>query len=81
MSLLISENDWRVIMIELKIQSIGTGVGVELPSEVLKQLQATVGESIFLEYMADGSYALMKHDEEFAERAMLVDGQMHEEDS
>ncbi len=68
-------------MIELKVQSVGNGVGVELPTEVLEQLQTQLGESIFLEYMTDGSYALMKHDEKFAEQVMLVDGQMHEEDS
>jgi antitoxin component of MazEF toxin-antitoxin module len=68
-------------MIELKIQAIGTGVGVELPVEVLEQLQATEGENIFLENMFDGSYRLVKHDEKFVEKMMLIDGQMHEEDA
>jgi len=31
--------------------------------------------------MFDGSYRLAKHDEKSAELMMLVDGQMHEEDS
>jgi len=31
--------------------------------------------------MFDGSYRLTKHDEKSAELMMLVDGQMHEEDS
>jgi len=68
-------------MIELKIQSVGTGLGVELPPEVLEQLQTSKGESIFLENMFDGSYCLTKHDEKSAEQMMLIDGQMHEEDS
>ncbi len=68
-------------MIELKIQAVGTGLGVELPPEVLKQLQTCEGESIFLENMFNGSYCLAKHDEKSAEQMMLIDGQMHEEDS
>ena len=68
-------------MIEVKIQAVGTGMGVELPNEVLKQLQACEGESIFLENMFDGSYSLIKHDKKSAEQMMLIDGQMHEEDS
>jgi len=68
-------------MIELKIQAVGAGVGVELPLAVLKQLQTSEGETIFLEDMFDGSYRLTKHDEKSAELMMLVDGQMHEEDS
>lgn len=68
-------------MIELKIQTIGKGVGVELPAEVLAQLQAQAGESIFLENMFDGSYRLAKHDEQYVEKMMLIDGQMHEEDA
>jgi|TARA_B110000116_G_scaffold257228_1_gene257201 antitoxin component of MazEF toxin-antitoxin module len=69
------------MMIKLKIQAVGMGVGVELPPEVLKQLQTSVGETIFLEDMSDGSYRLTKHDEKSAEIIMLIDGQMHEEDS
>ncbi len=68
-------------MIELKVQAVGNGVGVELPDEVLQQLQTSEGESIFLEYMFDGSYCLSKHDEKSAEQMMLIDGEMHEEDS
>jgi len=68
-------------MIELKIQKVASGLGVELPLEVLRQLQTREGEVIFLENMFDGSYSLAKHDEKFAEQMMLVDGQMHEEDS
>lgn len=68
-------------MIELKIQAVGRGVGVELPQEVIDQLQTNKGESIFLENMFDGSYRLVKHDEEFVEQMTLIDGQMHEEDA
>ena len=68
-------------MIELTIKKVGEGIGVELPCEVLSQLQTCEGESIFLEYMFDGSYRLAKHDEKAAEQAMLIDGQMHEEDA
>jgi len=68
-------------MIELKILAVGSGSGVELPSEVLDHLKATEGESIFLEYMFNGSYRLAKHDEKSVEQMMLIDGQMHEEDA
>jgi antitoxin component of MazEF toxin-antitoxin module len=68
-------------MIELKIQAVGNGVGVELPAEVIAQLQTQEGDSIFLENMFDGSYSLMKHDEKEVEQMMLIDGQMHEEDA
>jgi antitoxin component of MazEF toxin-antitoxin module len=60
---------------------VGSGLGVELPPEVLKHLEATKGESIFLEYMFNGSYRLAKHDAESVEQTMLIDGQMHEEDA
>ncbi|SFG30743.1 MULTISPECIES: hypothetical protein [Neptunomonas] len=68
-------------MIELKILPVGTGLGVELPPEVLKHLEASDGECIFLEYMFNGSYRLAKHDEASVEQMMLIDGQMHEEDA
>ena len=68
-------------MIELKIRTVGRGLGVELPQEVINQLQTSKGESIFLENMFNGSYRLVKHDEEFVKQMTLIDGQMHEEDS
>ena len=68
-------------MIELALQKMGKGIGVTLPVEVLKQLQATDGENIYLEDMFDGSYRLVKHDSELIESMALVDGQMHEEDA
>ncbi|MDX2368484.1 MAG: hypothetical protein QNK36_08795 [Colwellia sp.] len=68
-------------MIELKILAVGTGLGVELPREVLVQLGANEGETIFLENMCNGSYRLAKHDEKFVEQMSLIDSQMHEEDS
>lgn len=68
-------------MIELKIQAVGSGLGVELPPEVLSHLKASEGECIFLEYMFNGSYRLAKHDEESIEKMMMIDGQMHEEDA
>jgi antitoxin component of MazEF toxin-antitoxin module len=68
-------------MIELKIQAVGNGLGVELPAEVMTQLQTQEGDSIFLENMFDGSYSLVKHNEKEAEQIMLIDGQMHEEDA
>ncbi|MBU2891987.1 hypothetical protein KO495_01465 [Colwellia sp. D2M02] len=68
-------------MIKLKLQKVGAGLGVELPSEVLSQLQANNDENIFLENMFDGSYRLVKHDEELLQSITLIDGQMHEEDA
>lgn len=68
-------------MIELKIQVVGEGLGVELPQEVLEQLEAHDGESIFLENMLNGSYRLAKHNEKFVDQMKLIDGYMHEEDA
>ena len=68
-------------MIELKVQKVGTGLGVELPQEVLEELQASAGQAIFLGNMFDGSYRLAKHDEKFVENMTMIDSQMHEEDS
>ena len=68
-------------MIELRIQKVGKGLGVELPNFVIEQLKANKGESIFLENMFDGSYQLAKHDEKFVEQMILADSQIHEEDS
>ena len=68
-------------MIELKIRAVGAGLGVELPQEVLDQLEACEGENIFLENMFNGSYRLAKHNEKFVEQMTLIDGQMHEEDA
>ncbi|MEH6579749.1 MAG: hypothetical protein V7731_22055 [Amphritea sp.] len=68
-------------MIELKIRVVGVGLGVELPREVLDQLEASEGESIFLVNMLNGSYRLAKHNEKFVEKMELIDGQMHEEDA
>jgi|TARA_B110000908_G_C10169142_1_gene409941 antitoxin component of MazEF toxin-antitoxin module len=68
-------------MIELKILAVGKGLGVELPREVLEQLGAIEGETIFLEHMCNASYRLAKHDDKFVEQIILIDGQMHEEDS
>jgi hypothetical protein len=68
-------------MIELKIIAVGTGLGLELPLEMLEQLDANLGECIYLEHMCNASYRLAKHDEKFVEQMILIDGQMHEEDS
>ena len=68
-------------MIELKIRAVGAGLGVELPREVLNQLEANEGESIFLENMLNGSYRLAKHNEKFVDQMKLIDGYMHEEDA
>ncbi|MEH6580260.1 MAG: hypothetical protein V7731_24675 [Amphritea sp.] len=68
-------------MIELKIRAVGAGLGVELPQEVLDQLETREGESIFLENMFNGSYRLAKHNEKFIEQMAIIDGQIHEEDA
>jgi len=54
---------------------------VVLPNEVLQQLAASKGESIYLENMCDGSYRLVKHDEKLVEQLTFIDSQMHEEDA
>jgi len=68
-------------MIEVKIQAVGTSLGVVLPAEVLQQLLAVEGENIYLENMCDGSYRLVMHDDKLVENITLVDSQMHEEDA
>jgi len=68
-------------MIEVKVQPVGTSLGITLPAEVLQQLAAIEGENIYLENMCDGSYRLVKHDEQLLEQITLVESQMHEEDA
>ncbi len=68
-------------MIELKVTSVGGGLGIELPKMLLEQLKTSEGENIFQEHMLNGSFRLAKHDEKFVETMMLIDGQMHEEDA
>lgn len=68
-------------MIELQLMEVGGEVGVVLPQQVLKALQAKQGDKLYLAEMLDGSYRLARHDERQVERMELVEGEMHEEDA
>ncbi len=68
-------------MIQLKVCKVGDALGVALPPEVIKTLDAREGEIIYLVNMLNGSYRLARHDEDFVEQMEIVDGMMHEEDA
>jgi antitoxin component of MazEF toxin-antitoxin module len=68
-------------MIELKVCNVDGELGVVLPPEVIKTLDAREGDTVYLVNMLNGSYRLARHDEDFVEKMELVDGMMHEEDA
>ncbi len=68
-------------MTELKIRAVGTGLGIELPHDVLDQLKLHKGESLFLEVMSDGKYRLANYNEVADEQMTLIEDYMHEEDA
>ena len=55
-------------MVELKLRKIGNSLGVVLPKEVLRRLQARDGERLFLIEAPDGSYRLTPYDPAFDDR-------------
>jgi putative addiction module antidote len=55
-------------MIELKVRKIGNSLGVVLPKEVIKRLQTSEGEQLFLIETADGGYRLTPYDPAFEEK-------------
>ena len=62
----------------LKITKIGNSAGVVLPKELLAQLRAEVGDSIFVSETPEG-LRISAHDPEF-ERQMAVAEQIMRED-
>lgn len=68
-------------MIEIKVQAVGNGLGIELPADVLRELGVGKGDGLYLINMLNGSYRLARHDEDYVERMELVEGMMHEEDA
>jgi len=68
-------------MTELKIRTIGTGLGIELPHDVLDQLKLHKGESLSLEIMPDGNYRLANYNEVADEQLNQIEDYMHEEDA
>ncbi|WP_299794958.1 hypothetical protein [uncultured Shewanella sp.] len=68
-------------MTELKIRTVGSGLGVELPQELLDQLKLNKGESLLLEPMANGNYRLARIDALDTELMTLIESYMHEEDA
>jgi len=68
-------------MTELKIRTIGNGLGIELPHDVLDQLKLHKGESLSLEIMPDGNYRLANYNEVADEQLNQIEDYMHEEDA
>jgi putative addiction module antidote len=57
-------------MIELKVRRIGNSLGVVLPKEAVKRLQADDGDRLFLIEGPEGAYQLTPYDPAF-EKKML----------
>lgn len=68
-------------MTELKIRAVGTGLGVELPHDVLDQLKLHKGETLSLEVMPDGNYRLAINNGSADEQMTRIEDSMHEEDA
>ncbi|GGO76971.1 hypothetical protein GCM10011348_05440 [Marinobacterium nitratireducens] len=68
-------------MIELKLRQAADGLAVVLPQEVIDNLGAREGDTLYLINMLNGSYRLARHDDRLVEKMELVDGMMHEEDA
>jgi len=68
-------------MTELKLRTVGTGLGIELPQDVLDRLELHEGESICLETMSNGNYRLAKTNTLVDEQMTRIEDYMHEEDA
>ncbi|MBK8184623.1 MAG: AbrB family transcriptional regulator [Candidatus Competibacteraceae bacterium] len=55
-------------MIELKVRRFGNSLGVILPKEVTRRLQATDGQALYLLEAPDGSYRLTPYDPAFEQK-------------
>lgn len=55
-------------MVELKVRKFGNSLGVVLPKEVIRRLQASDGERLFLIETSDGEYRLTPYDPGFEKK-------------
>jgi len=55
-------------MIELKVRKFGNSLGVILPKEALKRLNASEGQRLLLVESPDGDYKITTPDPEFEEK-------------
>ncbi|GIU47139.1 hypothetical protein TUM4438_25280 [Shewanella sairae] len=68
-------------MAEIKVEAIGEGLGLRLPSEIVEQLHVQAGDRISLEKMPHGSYRLVTIEDKLAEQMTMIEDFMHEEDA
>jgi len=68
-------------MTELKLRAVGTGLGIELPQDVLDQLELHEGESLFLDTLSNGHIRLAKNNGPADELMTRIEDYMHEEDA
>jgi len=59
--------------VEAKIRKIGNSLGIILPKEVLQQLNAGEGMSLYLTESPDGAVRVSRQDPDFAEKARMAD--------
>ncbi|GIU78068.1 MAG: transcriptional regulator [Bryobacteraceae bacterium] len=55
-------------MVQLKLRRFGNSLGVVLPKDVIRRLQAKDGDPLFLIEAPDGSYRLTPYDPAFEEK-------------
>jgi putative addiction module antidote len=55
-------------MVELKVRKFGNSLGVVLPKDVIKRLQTSDGEKLFLTEGANGEYLLTPYDPGFEKK-------------
>lgn len=58
----------RCAMVELKVRKFGNSLGVVLPKDVIKRLQAHDGDPLFLVETPGGSYHLSPYDPAFEKK-------------
>jgi putative addiction module antidote len=55
-------------MVQLKVRRFGNSLGVVLPKDVIRRLQAKDGDPLFLIEAPDGGYRLTPYDPAFEEK-------------
>ncbi|MGH7441269.1 MAG: AbrB/MazE/SpoVT family DNA-binding domain-containing protein [bacterium] len=55
-------------MVSLKVRKLGNSLGVVLPKEVVRQLHADDGDSLFLIEDGQGGYRLTPYDPDFEKK-------------
>jgi len=60
-------------VLELKVRKIGNSLGVVLPKEAVKRLQAGEGDRLFLIEGPNGAYQLTPYDPAFEKKMKLAE--------